>query len=142
MTVLIDTPIWSLALRRNPKHLNPEEERLVHEWAGLVRTGQASLIGAIRQELLSGVRHRADFVRLQDHLTTFEDLPLLTSDYEQAAMFFNRCQAKGVTGTPIDLQICAVASRLALGIFTTDDDFEDYARCLPIRRHLMPVENR
>jgi hypothetical protein len=32
MNVLVDTPVWSLALRRKPRHLNAAEKRIVAEW--------------------------------------------------------------------------------------------------------------
>lgn len=40
--------------------------------------------------------------------------------------------SKGVAGSPIDLMLCAAAYRLNLAIFTTDPDFVEYARFLPI----------
>src|SRR3990167_1247696 len=132
MNVLVDTSIWSLALRRLIKNLNPDEFHLVQEWNQLIKNGQAYLMGPIRQELLSGIRHPTQFQQVREHLRAFRDLTLLTSDYEQAAMFFNDCRKKGVTGTPIDLLICAIAYRLKLAIFTTDTDFPRYAKILPI----------
>lgn len=135
MNVLIDTPIWSLALRRQSRQLNAAERHLVDEWVELVKEGQAYLIGPIRQELLSGVRRPLVFTRLRDHLSAFADVPLMTTDYEQTADFFNQCRTKGITGTPVDLLICARAARLRLAIFTTDNDFERYARYLPIHIH-------
>ncbi len=51
--VLVDTSVWSLALRRKPEHLSPREQLLVAEWSELVREGRVQMIGPIRQELLS-----------------------------------------------------------------------------------------
>ncbi len=100
-----------------------------------MRGGQALLIGPIRQEILSGIRHELDFDALRQRLAAFDDLPVLTGDYEEAARMFNLCQRRGITGTPTDLLLCAVASRFDLDIFTTDTDFERYARHLPITLH-------
>ena len=136
MSVLVDTPIWSLALRRKRRHLSQPDQKLVEEWAELVRAGQAQIIGPIRQEILSGIRRTADLNELREVLSSFEDIPLSTGDYEQAAIFFNQCRAKGITGTPIDLQICAIAHRLGFKIFTTDADFVRYARHIPIQIYL------
>lgn len=66
MIVLIDTTIWSLALRRRPQSLNDQERLLVEEWAGLVRSGEAVLIGPIRQEILSGIRFEKSFTAIQE----------------------------------------------------------------------------
>jgi hypothetical protein len=115
--------------------LNPDELRLVEEWRELVRDGRVSVIGPIRQEILSGVRTERDFERLRDRLADFDDIPILTADYEQAAHFYNTCRAHGVTGGGIDLLICAVAYRLGLSIFTTDPDLGDYSRHVPVKLH-------
>jgi predicted nucleic acid-binding protein len=130
--VLVDTTIWSLALWRRRRDLNPEEQHLVREWVLLVKAGRAALIGPVRQEVLSGIRHESDFVSLQQQLSAFGYLDIQPGDYDQAASFFNTCRAKGVVGTPIDMLIGAVARRASVPIFTTGPDFPRYARLLPI----------
>ena len=69
MIVLVDTTIWSLALRRRRGILSERERRLVEEWARLVRSGEAVLIGPIRQEILSGIRTEKSFAAIQESLT-------------------------------------------------------------------------
>jgi predicted nucleic acid-binding protein len=135
VSVLVDTPIWSLALRRKAERLGVADRRLVEEWKDLVRQGRARLSGAIRQETLSGIRDRRDFERLREHLAAFDDVPAGTDDHERAADFFNACRAHGVTPTSIDMLICALATQHGLTIFTTDRDFVRYATVLPIRLH-------
>lgn len=135
MNVLVDTCVWFLALRRAPGRLSARECLVVGEWTKLIREGRVVLAGPVRQEVLSGIRDEDSFEKLRRHLAAYEDVPLATEDYEEAARFFNRCRAKGVTGTPIDLVLCSLASRLRLAIFTTDADFRRYARLLPIRLH-------
>ncbi len=135
MRVLVDCPIWSLGLRRRPRDLNPEEIGLVREWRSLVIDGAAVLVGPVRQECLSGFRREEDFERLRKHLESFEDVPLESEDYVEAARFFNRCRSVGVTGTDVDLLLCAFASRRGFPILTNDGDFELLARHLPIRLH-------
>ncbi len=135
MSVLIDTPIWSLALRRKPAQLNREERHLVEEWKGLVWDGRARLAGIIRQEVLSGIRDASDFERLRERLASFDDVPAGASDYERAASYFNACRGKGVTPSSFDMQICALATRHGLAIFTIDTDFIRYAKIIPIKLH-------
>jgi len=89
----------------------------------LIREGQVQIIGPIRQEVLSGIRHESQFQRLQRELRAFDDVELVTEDYEEASRMFNLCQAKGVSGSHIDFLICAVAARRRWSIFTTDRDF-------------------
>ena len=98
MKVLVDTTIWSLALRRSAPQLNAVQRNLVEEWDDLVRKGSALLVGPIRQELLSEIRRDADFEALRDRLATFPDVPIEAVDYEQAARAFNRCRARGLPG--------------------------------------------
>ncbi len=133
MMVVVDTPIWSLALRRTPSDLNPQQERLKQELAELIREGRARMLGPIRQEVLSGIREEAQFRRLRDHLRAFEDEPLTTEDYEEAAQANNRCRRAGVAGSAIDFLICALAMRRKWAIFTSDRDFTRYAQHLSIR---------
>jgi predicted nucleic acid-binding protein len=131
MSVLPDTPVWSLAFRRAG---DPSDPRRV-ELTRLVGQGAVELIGPVRQELLSGIREPKQFEQLRDQLRSFPDVPLLGEDFEQAAAFSNRCRAKGVQGSAVDFLLCAVAVRRELSIFTTDLDFEGYRRHLPIRLH-------
>lgn len=128
MRVLIDTSIWSLALRRAEHVQNPETLELRR----LITTHLAEIIGPIRQEVLSGVRDRSQFDRLDSHLAAFPDLPLLTEDYVTAAKFFNLCRSRGIQGSNTDFLICAVAVRHDFAVFTTDGDFPLFAKCLPV----------
>jgi len=127
MKVLVDTSVWSLALRR--KERNEIADRLT----ALILESLVVLIGPVRQELLSGIPDQNVFHQLKSKLQSFEDLPITTQDYETAAEFFNTCRANGVQGSHIDFLICAVASNHDLLIFTTDQDFQHYAKHLPIR---------
>ena len=133
MMVLVDTSIWSLALRRRFADLSPEQARLRQGLSELIREGRAQLLGPIRQELLSGIREEAQYRRLRDHLRAFDDVQLLTQDHERAAALSNHCRARGVTGSPTDFLICAVAIRLQWPVLTTDSDFRLYAKHIPVK---------
>lgn len=131
MNVLVDTSIWSLALRRQ----SPRGSRAEHELAELIGEGRVLMIGAIRQELLSGIRAAEQFKKLRDSLRAFPDEPLQEDDYEEAAACFNRCRAKGVQGSNTDFLLCAVALRRNVAILTTDTDFDGFAKHLRIQLH-------
>lgn len=139
MNVLVDTPIWSLALRRKPKDRNLQEWSVVQRLAGLVGQGYAQMIGAVRQELLSGIRDDAQFLRLRKALRLYDDTPLDTEDHEEAARLSNVCRRRGVAGSSIDFLLCAVAKRRDWAIFTTDADFQRYARIVDVK--LLTVES-
>jgi predicted nucleic acid-binding protein len=128
MRVLVDTSVWSLALRRAGHALNPAAEELKR----LITSHLTEIIGPIRQELLSGVRNQVQFDLLESRLASFPDLPLQAEDYVAAAKMFNLCRAKGIQGSNTDFLICAVAVRHDFAIFTTDGDFRLFAKCLPI----------
>jgi len=127
MKVLVDTSIWSLAFRRK-KNQSSEELKLKEELIELIRELRATIIGPIRQELLSGIPNKDQYLCLKDKLAAFEDLPLIIHDYEVAADFFNQCRQTGIQGPHIDFLICAVSHRNNIPIFTTDKDFERYSK--------------
>ena len=131
MRVLVDTSVWSLALRRG----SDRGIAAVHELGSLITDNRVLMIGAIRQELLSGIRDDAQFKELEAHLRAFPDLPVTAEDHVMAARFYNECRKKGVQGSNTDFLICAVAVRHRLAIFTTDNDFVLYAKHLPIVLH-------
>jgi hypothetical protein len=130
--VLVDTSVWSVALRRQAGQLTAGEGAVREELAELIREGRAGLIGPVRQELLSGIRTEAQYQHLRQHLRAFPDPQLAVEDYEEAAQANNRCRAQGVAGSAIDFLICAIAMRRNWPVFTTDRDFLNYARVLPI----------
>lgn len=132
MKVLVDTPIWSLALRRKKRSNDHSAES---ELASLVADGRVALIGPIRQEILSGIKERTQFDRLRDHLGAFSDTAITREVYEEAAVFHNQCRAKGIQGSNTDFLICAIATHNDFPIFTTDQDFTHFAKVLPIRLH-------
>ncbi len=137
MNLLVDTPVWSLALRRKQADLSPREERVTQALAEVIRDSRAQLVGVVRQELLSGIREEERFRKLSDYLRAFDDPPLETGDYEEAAQMHNRCRARGITGSAIDFLICAMASRRNWQIFTTDQDFERYGRVLGLKMYVV-----
>ncbi len=136
MNVLIDTTVWSLALRRKPEHLNAAETKAAAELAELIQEGRARIIGPIRQELLSGIRTSRQYEDLRDTLGGFPDEPIVTSDYEAAAKITNDCRAQGVVVSPVDALICAIAAKHNFPVFTVDGDFQHYASVLSIKLHM------
>lgn len=129
MKVLVDTCIWSLALRRSDGSDGPEVTELIE----LVKELRVQLIGPVRQEILSGIKHMDQFTKLRDHLRPFLDLELTSRDFESAAEFYNLCRGKGVQGSNTDFLICAVAVQHQMPIFTTDADFTFFQQHLPIK---------
>jgi predicted nucleic acid-binding protein len=130
--VLIDTCIWSLLLRRRPGTLlSAEEQRMVTLLTEAIQDGRVVIIGPIRQEILSGIKHFAQFNKLRTALRSFPDLPLASSHYEEAARLFNLCQTKGVAAGSADILICAVAVLERFELLTSD---QGLSRCIEVLR--------
>ena len=129
--VIVDTSVWSLALRRR----RPATDVVTTELARLIDQGDALIAGPIRQELLSGIATQAQFKLLSGRLQAFPDIPIETADYERAALCFNQCRARGIQGSNTDYLICALALRLDVPVFSVDRDFTRYARILHVRLH-------
>ena len=128
MKVLVDTCVWSKVLRYKDPDL-----ALTKRLNDLVNDGRVVLIGPIRQEILSGIANPKQFRELKEILDSFEDVSLGIKHFVRAAEFNNICRSKGVQGSTIDFLICAVASIENLIVFTTDKDFNNYKKYLPIK---------
>lgn len=138
MQVLVDTSVWSLALRK--KTLTRNESSLVKELSELIKEQRVEIIGPIRQEVLSGMSDEKKFAILKEKLSAFEDLYLSSSHYETAAEFSNRCRKKGIQGSHTDFLICAAAAGNGMSIFTTDQDFYHYRDYIDIHIHTVRKE--
>jgi predicted nucleic acid-binding protein len=129
LKVLVDTPIWSYALRSK----NNEYQTEIDALTSLIRDQRALIIGPIRQEILSGYSDLSKYRIIREKLSFFGNVPILDTDYELAAEFSNKCRKKGVQGSHIDFLICAVANRIDIPIFTNDKDFEHYQNIISIK---------
>jgi predicted nucleic acid-binding protein len=127
--VIVDTPIWSYALRSPKKEYQDKIDQL----ESLIKDQRALIIGPIRQEILSGYSDPEKFENLREKLSYFNNSPIQDSDYESAAEMCNQSRKKGIQGSHIDFLICAVAKRLDVPIFTTDKDFFQYRKILEIK---------
>jgi len=132
MSVLVDTSIWSQAFRR---HSIDGDSDLIRELRELIADGNALVIGPVRQELLSGIKHPSQFEELRNRMRAFPDLRLESADYERAVEHYTKCRRNGIHGSNTDFLICAVAERLQVAVFTTDNDFVHFSSLPPIRLH-------
>ena len=130
--VLVDTCIWSLALRGK----TPRDISVSNELARLIYLERAKIVGPIRQEVLSGYSDIKQYNKLKNKLMYFPNEPVTDEDYLSAAKFSNLCRIQGIQGSHIDFLICAVANRLKMSIYTYDKDFEFYSRLIPIELYL------
>ena len=129
MKVLVDTSIWSLALRRQES----PSELILNELESLIRDFLVQLIGPIRQEILSGIKSEKQYEKLKIYLRSFPDYQIQTEDFELAAHYFNQCRSKGMQGSNTDFLICAIAVNKNWQVFTIDTDFSHFQQIIPIQ---------
>jgi predicted nucleic acid-binding protein len=121
--VIVDTSVWSLALRRRNPVNAPETEALTE----LIEKGQAIMIGPVRQEILSGVRYTVQFDRLKSALGAFPDEPMQSSDFVEAARICNKCLDSGIVIGNTTCLIAAIAIAREMEILTIDPEFRKLA---------------
>lgn len=133
--VLVDSCVWSAALRRKKTPVIPEEAVVLRQ---LIQQHRAVMIGPVLQEVLTGIRYEAQFMRLQKKLEAFKLLSITSADYIQAASYSNICRGKGVQGSHTDYLIAAIGIKYQIPVFTTDNDFSHYQKHIPVQLFMRP----
>jgi predicted nucleic acid-binding protein len=133
LKVLVDTSVWSAALRRRTR--GAVEEEAARELANLIRKERVLVIGPVRQELLSGISDQRRFEDLLYKLRGFSDEPLTTEHFELAATYANKCRRQGIQGAHTDFLVCAFSVKEGGSIYTLDRDFARYRNHIPITLH-------
>ena len=130
MTLLVDTSVWSLALRRDM----PADVVEVAALRTALEGGDTVVTtGLILQELLQGFtgpRARKEIIG------RFAALPLLAPDRQDhidAAELRNRCRRAGIQVGTIDALLAQLCVRYELTLLTTDHDFQSVARHVALR---------
>lgn len=124
MTLLVDTSVWSLALRRDAVDAGPEVEALKIA----LQSGEPVVTtGLVLQELLQGFSGPKDQRKIVER---FAALPLIAperQDHIDAAALRNQCRRAGVQVGTIDAILAALCIRHELLLLTTDRDFTSIA---------------
>jgi len=130
VSLLVDTSVWSLALRRDGSASEPEVHLLRD---ALMGADVVVTTGLILQELLqgfSGPQSRPQIIE------RFAALPLLQPDREDhvaAADIRNLCRRAGVQVGTIDALLAQLCIRHDLTLLSTDNDFKLVARHCALR---------
>jgi predicted nucleic acid-binding protein len=125
VNLLVDTSVWSLALRRDKPNRVPELEMLTEQ---LTSGDPVFTTGIVLQELLQGFtgpRARNAIVK------QFAVLPFLVpdrTDHIKAAELRNKCRRKGVQVGTIDALLAQLCIHHGLVMLSTDRDFAQIAR--------------
>ena len=124
MTLLVDTSVWSQALRRD----TPAPSREVDALTAALEGGESVVTtGLVLQELLQGFSGPRDRSQIIDR---FGALPLLSPDRQdhiEAAGLRNHCRRAGVQVGTIDALLAQLCIRHELILLTTDNDFAGIA---------------
>lgn len=118
--LLIDTSVWSEALRRKEKSLN-SSETLVRRI--IENNDEIVVIGIIIKELLSGITNKKLFSEIKSILTDFSYIETIKEDYIHAAELRNECRQKGINAGSLDFLIASTAIRNKLTLVAYDKDF-------------------
>lgn len=125
MKVLIDTSVWSLALRRKDGHSSQEADALKK----LIEQGEdVYLLGVILQEILQGIKRTDQFQALKKYFEPFPLIELSRDDYIGAATLKNDLIKKGVQVSTIDALIASTAISRECALFTADSGFVHIAK--------------
>ena len=130
MNVLVDTSVWSLALRRDaPPDI--KETRILSRC--LQRKDALFSTGIVVQELLQGFRGPKQQDRIVEYVGS---LPLVVpelTDHINAASLQIACRRKGIQVGTIDALLAQLAISHDLELLTSDQDFFLIARHAPLR---------
>ena len=129
MNLLVDTSVWSLAMRRDAA-TGPHVEFL----GGALDQGEGIFTtGLILQELLQGFIGPRNKETI---LESFAALPMIVpqrDDYVAAAALRNQCRQNGVQVSTIDALIALLSIDRDLTLLTADADFEHIAKHQPLK---------
>lgn len=120
MSLLVDTSVWSLALRRDVEQSAAEVVALRH---ALLGTDQVFTTGLVLQELLQGFAGPKDRAQLVDRLSALAFLQPVKEDHIEAAEVRNSSRRCGVQVGTIDALLIQLCCKNDLTLLTTDQDF-------------------
>jgi hypothetical protein len=130
MNILVDTSVWSLALRRDQPSDVPEVRRLR---TALEHSEQLFCTGLILQEILQGITGPKARTAITERLQL---LPMLVpdhADHVRAADLHGTARRRGLQIGTIDALLAQLAIRHDLALLTTDGDFRRLAAISSLR---------
>ena len=120
MSLLVDTSVWSLALRRDAELHVLEVVALRN---ALMGTDQVFSTGLVLQELLQGFAGPKARESILDRFTALAFIEPDRQDHVEAAEIRNICRRHGVQIGTIDALLVQLSKKHDLQLLTTDNDF-------------------
>ena len=128
--LLVDTSVWSLAYRRDTPPDVPQVNALR---SALVGGERVAITGMILLELLRGFIPPRAQERILSDVAAVELIEPSRDDYVSAARLANTCRQSGVQLGSVDALLAQLAIANDLALLTTDRDFQNAARLIPLR---------
>jgi predicted nucleic acid-binding protein len=129
VNILVDTSVWSLALRRD----SPPASQAVSRLQAALNDGEnVFTTGLILQELLQGFKGPKARRRI---IEDFSSLPLIVPekrDHIDAADLKVKLRQKGIQVGTIDVLLAQLCLRYGLWLLSTDRDFVHIAKHAPL----------
>jgi predicted nucleic acid-binding protein len=125
MSMLVDTSVWSLALRRDAEQSAPQVAALR---GALLGADQVFTTGLVLQELLQGFAGPKARAQLVERLSALAFLQPDRDDHIEAAEVRNTCRRRGVQVGTIDALLIQLCRRHDLMLLSADQDFQAAAR--------------
>jgi len=130
LKLLVDTSVWSLAMRRDQSDGHPSVEFLAD---ALRHEGSIFTTGLILQEILQGFSGPKARKQILDRFTPLPMIVPQREDHTAAADLRNDCRRRGVQIGTIDALLARLCIRHELVMLSTDRDFEFLATIAPLR---------
>jgi predicted nucleic acid-binding protein len=129
VNILVDTSVWSLALRLD----SPPDSQAVSRLKAALKDGEnVFTTGLILQELLQGFKGPKARRRI---IEDFAPLPLIIPerrDHIDAADLKVKLRQKGIQTGTIDVLLAQLCLRHGLSLLSTDRDFIHIAKYVPL----------
>jgi predicted nucleic acid-binding protein len=139
VTLLVDTSVWSLALRRDVESSEPEVRQLKE---ALLGADIVVTTGLVLQELLQGFSGAKASAQIIERFTALPLLQPSREDHVAAAELRNACRRSGVQLGTIDALIAQLCIRHDLTLLSTDKDFKSAAKHCSLRVWSPPSSSR
>ncbi|MEQ8768660.1 MAG: PIN domain-containing protein [Planctomycetota bacterium] len=130
MSSLVETSVWSMALRRGDA---TPSEPVVRLKSALANGEPVFTTGIILQELLQGFTRKRSRDQILESFAAFAFIVPDRLDHIEAADIHTRCRRKGVQIGTIDALLAQIAIRHDLSLLTLDRDFEHMQKIVPLR---------
>lgn len=126
--IFVDTSAWIEFLRDTGSEVCVAVDRVLD--------ADLAICDAVSMEILAGARDERHLIQLRGLLARATTLPTTPADYDDAALMYRSCRARGETVRKlIDCLIGAVALRAGAEILHADVDFAALARHTAVQLH-------